>query len=229
MDTLRAGDVFGLSALMRSRQRSADVIAVEPSRALALSWQDIHQITRIHPRISSRLFENLALMAGDLIRELDRDRPHIRDELSGTYNATYFVDLLEFAADEANRHDDDLSLLSLELVYKSTGEHMPDWQDKARVIRKTTASMRTVLRKGDALSRWKEHFFWVLLPGTNAHTAQMLGDRIQQKLQQSNHILERHIQVRIHITVLKRGEKAADLIKRASSTALNSSATTSIQ
>ena len=152
------------------------MIAVEPSRTLALSWQDIHQITRIHPRISSRLFENLALMAGDLIRELDRDRPHIRDELSGTYNATYFVDLLEFAADEANRHDNDLSLLGLELVYKSTGENMPNWQDKTRVIRKTTASMRTVLRKGDALSRWKEHLFWVLLPDTNAPTAQMLGN-----------------------------------------------------
>ncbi len=220
INSLQAGDVFGLSALMRTRQRSTDVIAIEPARALALSWQDIHQIARIYPRISSRLFENLALMAGDLIRELDNDRPHIRDELSGTYNATYFVDLLKFAADDANRHDHDLSLLSLELIDKSTPEQTLNWRDKALIIRKTAASIRTILRRGDAVSRWKEQIFWVVLPDTNAALAHTLAKRIQQNLQQSDYIIDNQIQIQIHITELKPGEKATDLVKRASGKSL---------
>jgi diguanylate cyclase (GGDEF)-like protein len=220
VQTLQAGDVFGISALMRTRQRSTDVIAIEPTRALALSWQDIHQTARIYPRISSRLFENLALMAGDLFRKLDNDRPHIRDELSGTYNATYFMDLLKFAADEANRHDNDLSLLGLELIYKNTGEQLLNWQDKARIIRKTAASIHTLLRKGDAVSRWKEQIFWVVLPYTDATLAHILAKRLQQNLQQSDYIIDSQVQIHIYITELQPGEKATDMIKRASSQSL---------
>lgn len=220
INTLQAGDVFGLSALMRTRQRSTDVIAIEPTRVLALSWQDIHQIARIYPRISSRLFENLSLMAGDLIRELDNDRPHIRDELSGTYSATYFADLLKFAADDANRHDSDLSLLGLQLIYKSTREQTLNWRDKALIIRKTAASIHKVLRKGDAVSRWKEQLFWVVLPETDAALAHVLAQRIQQNLQQSAFIIDNQIQIQMDITELKPGETATDLIERASGKAL---------
>jgi CRP-like cAMP-binding protein len=82
--TLRPGDVFGVSALMRVRKHGADVVAIEKSRALALSWNDIHQIVKSYPRTSSRLFENLSLIMGDLITMSENDRPCIRDELSKT-------------------------------------------------------------------------------------------------------------------------------------------------
>lgn len=118
--TLHAGDVFGTSALMRDRERISDVVAIKPVRALAVSWRDIHQIARLYPRISSRLFENLSLVLGDLLARQEAIRPMIKDELSGVYNATYIIDLLQFAADKANRYDEELSLLSLKVACNSS-------------------------------------------------------------------------------------------------------------
>ena len=214
IDTLQAGDVFGVSALMRSRRRSTDVIAIEPTRALALSWRDIHQIARVYPRISSKLFENLALMAGDLIRELDKERPHIRDELSGTYNATYFANLLKFAVDEANRHNYDLSLLSLELVGNDNPEPALNWQSRARIIRKAGESVRANLRRSDAVSRWKEQTFLIVLSHTDTALARILGQKLQHALQQSDYIMDSRLNIQVQITGLKPGEKASEMIKR---------------
>ena len=223
INTLQPGDVFGVSALMRIRERRADVITTGPARALALNWQDIHQIARIYPRISSKLFENLSLIMGDLALKMESDRPLIKDELSGVYNATYFVDLLKFAADHANRYDQALSLISLEIVYNNPDADELNWQDKAKTIRKTAESISATLRKVDAVSRWKEQMFWVALPGTDASQAQIAAQRMLLGIQQIGHILDHRVEFQLQITELEPGEEAADLIYRAEESHINSS------
>ncbi|WP_456406643.1 MMPL family transporter [Thiolapillus sp.] len=219
--TLLPGDVFGIRALMPSRQRSADVVAIEPAHTLALSWQDIHQISRIYPRVSSRLFENLTMILGDMFSREENLRPRIFDELSGAYNATYFVDLLKFGTDKANRYGEQLSLMSLELTYNESAGQVMSWQDKAGAIQKTAAAIRAVLRKGDVASRWKEQIFWVILPNTDTAKAHMLAQRIIQHLHQSDDMIKHRATVRMYITELEQDEDAADLIHRASTSTPN--------
>ena len=213
--TLHAGDVFGTSALMRDRERISDVVAIKPVRALAVSWRDIHQIARLYPRISSRLLENLSLVLGDLLARQEAIRPMIKDELSGVYNATYIIDLLQFAADKANRYDEELSLLSLKVACNSTKGGHANWQDKAWIISKMAQSTRAVLRKGDMVSRWKDQIYWVILPNTNATQAHMLAQRVLQHYEQSDDPVKCHTEICVYITELAPGEDGKDLIDRA--------------
>ena len=159
---------------------------------------------------------------GDLAHKMESELPRIRDELSGVYNATYFVDQLKFAADHANRYDEALSLISLEIIYTEPDMNELSWQEKAKTIRKTAKSISTTLRKVDVVSRWKEQMFWVALPATSANQAQEAAQRILQKIQQLGHMLDHHVEYQFQITEHKPGEEAADLISRACANHLNS-------
>jgi predicted RND superfamily exporter protein/CRP-like cAMP-binding protein len=223
VNTLNAGDVFGICSLIRTRKREANVIAIEPTRVLALSWLSIHQIARTYPRLSSRLFHNLSVIVGDLIGRVENGRTCILDELSGTYNATYFVDLLKFATDNANRQDEDLSLMSLEVIYDKTGENALNWQDMANYTREIAETITTALSKGDAVSRWKAQVFWAVLPYTDTNQAKLVGQRILKQLQELDCIHDSRARVDVYITELKRGEEAADLIDRANENRTSSS------
>jgi len=59
-----AGGVFGEVALVSDRARLVDTIALEDTRVLALSWESVHSIARIYPRLSSQIFENLSTIVG---------------------------------------------------------------------------------------------------------------------------------------------------------------------
>lgn len=54
------GQVFGEMALITHAPRSATVTAETPAKLLVLKWDDIQRLSRFYPRISSRLFQNLA-------------------------------------------------------------------------------------------------------------------------------------------------------------------------
>ena len=153
---------------------------------------------------------------------METERPLIRDDLSGVYNATYFVDLLKFAADHSNRYDEALSLISLEIVYKDPDVDGLSWQDKANTIRKTAEAISTTLRKVDVISRWKEQMFWVALPATDASQAQKAAQRVLLKIQQLEQILDHSVEFHFQITEHKLGEEAVDLISRASKNHRNS-------
>ncbi|WP_457668886.1 MMPL family transporter [Thiolapillus sp.] len=212
--TLQPGDVFGVTALMRTRQRRTDVVAIRPSVALALRWKDIHRIAKAYPRISSRLFENLTFVMADVIAQIESDRPQIKDELSGAYNATYFVDLLKFAVDKANRNAEQLSLMSLEVVHDNVGKQMVNWQDQARTIRKAAEFIRAALRKGDAMARWQERVFWVVLPNTDARQAELLVRRIREFMQQADSVADGHADIAFNVIGLMKGEEATNFVKR---------------
>jgi len=61
----RAGDVFGVAALVCGRPRVGTATACGPTRVLGLSWARIRRIGRIYPRSACHLYRNLSsLIAG---------------------------------------------------------------------------------------------------------------------------------------------------------------------
>ncbi|MBL3527135.1 MAG: MMPL family transporter [gamma proteobacterium endosymbiont of Lamellibrachia anaximandri] len=62
---LAASEVFGEITLVSRIARTADVVALEDSSALAFKWEGIHQIARVFPRISIILFQNLSSILGN--------------------------------------------------------------------------------------------------------------------------------------------------------------------
>lgn len=63
--TLSAGDLFGEIALVSRSRRTADVVAVSPTRVLALDWDSLLSLHRFAPYLSSRIFLNLSRILGE--------------------------------------------------------------------------------------------------------------------------------------------------------------------
>lgn len=62
---LSTGDTFGEIALVARSRRTADVVAVRPTRLLALDWETLNNLQRFAPYLTSRLFLNLSRILGE--------------------------------------------------------------------------------------------------------------------------------------------------------------------
>jgi len=67
---IASGDVFGEIALVSRVVRTADVVALEDSRALVFQWGGLDHVARLFPRIATRLFRNLASILGRKLAEV---------------------------------------------------------------------------------------------------------------------------------------------------------------
>jgi len=86
------------------------------------------------------------------------------DQLTGLTNKALFHDRLEHAIDNANRHDEILSVLFIDLdnfkyVNDSMGHSAGD-----KLIKLIASRLEKCVRKGDTVSRWGGDEFTVLLP-----------------------------------------------------------------
>ena len=72
LETARRGDVIGEVALFCGK-RTADVDAIGDVRLLCLTRANLGRLNRWHPRIASRVFQNLSgILAHRLARETQR-------------------------------------------------------------------------------------------------------------------------------------------------------------
>ena len=62
--TMSPGDVFGETALVTHLPRTATVSTLGEGRLLVLKWESIQRISRFSPRISTKVFLNLAALLG---------------------------------------------------------------------------------------------------------------------------------------------------------------------
>jgi len=61
---LSVGELFGEVAPLSGCRRTADVLALEDTRTLVLSWRRIDRLTHLHPILAYRLFRNLTHIIG---------------------------------------------------------------------------------------------------------------------------------------------------------------------
>jgi predicted RND superfamily exporter protein len=61
---LAEGEVFGEIALVGEVARTAHVVATRPTKVLSVDWVSLERIRRIFPRVSTRLFLNIARILG---------------------------------------------------------------------------------------------------------------------------------------------------------------------
>jgi uncharacterized protein len=64
LKTMHVGELFGEVGPLSGGKRTADVLALEDTQVLVLSWQRIDRLTRLYPILAFRLFRNLTRIIG---------------------------------------------------------------------------------------------------------------------------------------------------------------------
>ncbi len=80
--SLATGEIFGEIALVTRVARTADVVAREDSRILAINWDGIDHIAKIFPRISTKLFRNLSSILGNKLAGVQPEGSMPGDDLT---------------------------------------------------------------------------------------------------------------------------------------------------
>ncbi|MGH8490203.1 MAG: putative bifunctional diguanylate cyclase/phosphodiesterase [Gammaproteobacteria bacterium] len=232
-NTLPAYD--GLSALAYARERCPDLpfifvsgtggeeVAIESLKAGATDYVLKHQLSRLVPAVARALQETESRAA----RRASETRMHqlaFYDGLTGLPNRALFEDRLRMALARAQRADEGMALLFLDLdrfkaVNDSLGHPAGDG-----LLREIAARLSRCLREGDTAARWGGDEFIILvpdLPGERqaaAQAAAVVIEKIREVLARPVMVEGQEIEVSTSIGVVLHpwdGTNVVDLIKHA--------------
>ena len=71
--TIGTGGVFGEMAFIDKITRSADAISVDDTNLFVLSRDKFNQVTKVHPEVSGMVFERLALLIANRLRQSNKE------------------------------------------------------------------------------------------------------------------------------------------------------------
>ena len=71
--TIGTGGVFGEMAFIDKVTRSADAISVDHTSLFVLSRDKFNQVTAVHPEVSGMVFERLALLIANRLRQSNKE------------------------------------------------------------------------------------------------------------------------------------------------------------
>lgn len=139
----------------------------------------------------------------------------ITDDLTGLYNRGYLLKKLAEKINTVDREGGDLSIVLMDLDnfkwINDTFGH--DFGDK--VLEQVSATLKSCLREKDLVGRYGGEEFLVILPDTHLKKAQMVAQRIRERIQSYRW---EYAGIRITISgglVQYAGESAKSLLKRA--------------
>jgi uncharacterized protein len=73
LKTMHVGELFGEVGPLSGGKRTADVLALEDTQVLVLSWQRIDRLTRLYPILAFRLFRNLTRIIGARLAQTSQE------------------------------------------------------------------------------------------------------------------------------------------------------------
>ena len=152
---------------LMSRGSPVGVLSVSSAKADAFTEGDA-QLARLLANCSVPLLEKSRL-----------ERLTVVDELTLAFKANYLAQRLHEEMDRATHSGEPLSVLALDLdglerINRAYGRELGD-----RVLAALTARVRSLARRYDALVRWGEDEFVVILPGTSPTQALATAERVR--------------------------------------------------
>lgn len=197
---------IGSDALYRGRQRITRPehmvaimllvgIFIMMARALYVSESGLFELTMFSP-MQGIVFtygsllpviatSGFLLMCGERLNE-DLSRLATIDSLTGVYNRRTMTELANKAIAASKRHGRALSLLILDIdrFKRINDEFGHEAGDLA--LRRVVEIMREVLRESDLIARLGGEEFVAILPDSNESSAQILAERLREKLASSD-------------------------------------------
>lgn len=210
---LKAGDLFGEVAQLSKRNRIARVTADERTRVLEMKWDSVGQLARFHPRISMRLYRNLAEVLSKRFVESQDDKSKVRDELTGAMTKPYLCELLKHEVLSSKHFTEAISLMLLDIDIVPIAEELNTEQND-RVTQAVTKIIQDYMRPIDVFARWGEFSFMVVLPREKSEYAVELAKKIEHAIEAAKISSDIHLHITATVTEVKSPEKGQEAIDR---------------
>jgi diguanylate cyclase (GGDEF)-like protein len=178
---LGPGEVFGELAVLRDRPRSASVMTLERTRCLAIGGIDFLQLLGQSKEMSLALLRILAGRLYDADRLLARHAP---DPLTGLPGKRVFHDAYRKLVSGAKRRGTSVLLLVLDILHLKEINDEFGYSVGDDVLRTVADALIESSRSMDLVARYGGDEFTVLLIDAAAKDADMIMNRVEQKLRQ---------------------------------------------
>ena len=178
---LGPGEIFGELGVLRERPRSATVVTLERTRCVSIPAQDFMQMLRESSEMSLSLLRVLAGRLYDADRLLAR---YVPDLLTGLPGRRAFHEVYRRLTAGAKRRGTSIVLLVIDVL------HLKDINDRFGysvgddVLRTVADALIESSRSTDLVARYGGDEFTVLLIEAAAKDAELVINRVQQKLRQ---------------------------------------------
>ncbi|MGE5526906.1 MAG: GGDEF domain-containing protein [Rhodospirillaceae bacterium] len=144
-----------------------------------------------------------SMLSGDIVNAMNRVKATSdTDELTGLYNTRGFNALAQHEFAQAVRYNRDFSLMMID------SDHLKEINDTYghaagdRMIQTIAQMMRNSVKSTDVIARYGGDEFVCLLPNTDQTAAQMVGERIRQRLAEEPLSIDNgHIAITVSIGV----------------------------
>ena len=110
----------------------------------------------------------------------------ITDSLTGLLNRRYLDERLQEEVNRSNREGSPMSFMMIDIDNFKQYNDRFGHQAGDEVLRMTAACLKTSLRSADIAARFGGEEFCLLLPNTNLSEARMIGERIRQRVENTN-------------------------------------------
>ena len=210
---LKAGDLFGEVAQLSHHKRSTRVTANEKTQVLEMKWSSIKQLGRFHPRISMRLYRNLAAILSRRLAEISIEKSNAYDELTGALTKPYLCEILQQEIKRSHFFDEKVSLMLLNIEVEPIDEELSgELQDS--VILAITRVIKGYMRESDIFARWDRCAFMMVLPHSDTAYAIKTAQDIQAEIESADICTRAHLYINATVSEMNQGEKREDVLGR---------------
>jgi diguanylate cyclase (GGDEF)-like protein len=178
---LGPGEVFGELAVLRDRPRSASIVTLDRTRCLVIPAADFLQLLNESKEMSLALLRILASRLFDADRLLARHAP---DPLMGLPGRKAFHEMYRRLTAGSRRRGTSVLLLVLDVL------HLKDINDRFgysvgdEVLRAVADALMESSRSTDLVTRHGADEFTLLLVEASSKDAEVVIDRVQEKLRE---------------------------------------------
>ena len=121
----------------------------------------------------------------DIEREHSKELKNLAniDELTGLYNHRYFQEFLQKSIDNADKENQEVSLLFMDIDYFKNFNDINGHQAGDLLLKEISQIMKSCIRGSDVVARYGGEEFAAILPNTTENNAVKIGERIRSSIQ----------------------------------------------
>jgi diguanylate cyclase (GGDEF)-like protein len=184
ISTLKPGDVVGEMGMIRSCERSATVIATQPSELLQINDRMVGRLHWLYPPTAQKFFFNLMAIVCNRLESLTECylESSITDTLSGLHTRDFFTGMLEKETARSRRYQTPLSLFFMDMDDFKGVNQVHGHQSGDMILAETGRLLSERMRKIDLPCRYDGQRFAVLLPHIDREMGRQVCERFRDLL-----------------------------------------------